>query len=95
MSKNTATIQIRIDPKTKREVAKVFEDVGLDMSSGFKVYINKVLEEGGVPFPLKRKTFLGYPSKEAYQKDVAWALKHGKRHTSAKAMIDDILGKEK
>lgn len=94
MSK-TATIQIRIDPKTKRQVAKVFEDIGLDMSTGFHVYINKVIEEGGVPFPLKKRKFLGYPSKEAYQKDVAWALKHGKRYSSPKEMLDDILGEER
>jgi addiction module RelB/DinJ family antitoxin len=92
---NTATIQIRIDPKIKQRMAKVFADVGLDMSSGFKVYINKVLEQEGIPFPVKREKFLGYPSKEAYKKDVAWTLKHGKRYTSTKEMLDDVLGKEK
>lgn len=92
---NTATIQIRIDPKIKRRMAKVFADVGLDMSSGFKVYINRVLEQDGIPFPLKREKFLGYPNKEAYKKDVAWALKHGKRYTTAKKMLDDILGEER
>lgn len=33
------TIQIRIDPKTKAKAKKVFNKMGLDMSSGIRLYL--------------------------------------------------------
>lgn len=47
-----STIQIRIDPKTKKEAQKVLNKVGLDMSSAIKVYLTQVVITQGVPFPL-------------------------------------------
>lgn len=46
------TIQVRIDQKTKQSVAKIFESLGLDLSSGVKIYFQQVLRERGIPFPL-------------------------------------------
>ena len=46
------TLQIRIDEKTKKDAKKVFDKVGLDMSSAIKVYLNQVVITQGIPFPL-------------------------------------------
>lgn len=81
---------MRIDPKTKREAGKIFADLGMDISTGMKVYLNKVVETEGIPFPVTKRKFLGYPSKEAYKKEVAWALKHGKSYTDVDEMIKDL-----
>ena len=86
----TATIQVRIDPKTKREASKIFAELGMDISTGMKVYLNKVIEEAGIPFPVKRKKFLSYPSKEAFEKERDWALKHGKRYDNAHELLQDL-----
>ena len=86
----TATIQVRIDPKTKREAAKIFADLGMDISTGMKVYLNKVIEIEGIPFPVQKRKFLGYPSKQAFEKERDWALKHGKRYNGAKEAIDAL-----
>lgn len=91
---NTTTVQVRIDPKTKRKAGKIFADLGMDISTGMKVYLNKVVETEGIPFPVTKRKFLGYPSKEAYKKDVAWTLKHGKSYSNAKDMIDAILAEK-
>lgn len=47
-----ATIQVRIDPKTKKEAQKVLDKVGLDMSSAIKVYFNQIVISQGIPFPI-------------------------------------------
>ncbi|OGG59851.1 hypothetical protein A2765_04675 [Candidatus Kaiserbacteria bacterium RIFCSPHIGHO2_01_FULL_56_24] len=51
------TIQIRIDEKTKRKARKVFHKMGLDVSSGIKLYLAQVAREDALPFfpgkPLK------------------------------------------
>ena len=46
------TIQVRIDEKTKRQARKVFSDVGLDMSSGIKLYLTRVAKEKAIPVSL-------------------------------------------
>lgn len=46
------TLQIRIDEKTKKDAKKVFDKIGLDMSSAIKVYLNQVVLTQGIPFSL-------------------------------------------
>lgn len=47
------TIQVRIDSKLKKEVSKIFESLGLDLSSGIKMYFNQVLIKKGIPFSVR------------------------------------------
>ncbi|HBW73705.1 MAG TPA: hypothetical protein DEF59_00350 [Candidatus Magasanikbacteria bacterium] len=49
MCMNT-TLQIRIDNKTKKSAAKILESLGLDLSSGIKIFLNQVLQHKGIPF---------------------------------------------
>ncbi len=44
------TIQVRIDEKTKQSAKKVFNRVGLDMSSAIKLYLKQVSIRKGLPF---------------------------------------------
>lgn len=44
------TIQIRIDEKTKARAKKVFSKMGLDVSSGIKLYLSRVVQDKGLPF---------------------------------------------
>ena len=46
------TLQIRIDHKTKRDVQRVLERLGLDMSSAVKIYFRQISRVQGIPFPL-------------------------------------------
>lgn len=44
------TIQIRIDEETKKSAAKIFSDVGLDITTGIKMYLKQVTLYKGIPF---------------------------------------------
>ncbi|MBI5221701.1 MAG: type II toxin-antitoxin system RelB/DinJ family antitoxin [Candidatus Magasanikbacteria bacterium] len=44
------TIQVRIDSKLKKDVSKIFESLGLDLSSGVKMFFTQVLVRNGLPF---------------------------------------------
>ena len=48
----SSTIQIRIDPKTKKAAQKVLDKLGMDMSGAIKVYLTQVILTQGIPFPL-------------------------------------------
>jgi addiction module RelB/DinJ family antitoxin len=46
------TLQIRLDPKTKREAKRVLDRLGLDMSAAIKIYFRQISRTQGIPFPL-------------------------------------------
>jgi len=82
------TIQIRIDKATKIKAQRAFKVMGLDMSSGMKMFLTDVARNQCMPFvPSTKKT---RAIRRMMDKEVAWALKHGKRYTSTKEMLDDI-----
>ena len=44
------TISLRVDDKLKKDAIKVFEELGLDLSTGIKIYLQQVVINGGIPF---------------------------------------------
>lgn len=48
-------VQLRVNAQTKKAVARVFKDLGLDLSTGIKIYFQQVLNQKGIPFPLLTK----------------------------------------
>ncbi len=53
-----ATIQIRIDEKTKRASKKTFEKMGLDLSGGIKFMLTQINLYKSIPFePLTENGF--------------------------------------
>lgn len=87
------TIQIRIDEKTKRKARKVFNKMGLDVSTGIKLYLARVAQDEKVPFVLRTEN--GYTPQEEQRllRDAAHAKRYGKRYTSVKEALDDMLGR--
>lgn len=59
------TLQIRIDRKTKRDVSGVFKKLGLDLSTGVKIYFHQVIRSQAVPFPLVTEN--GFTSEEEHK----------------------------
>ena len=84
------TIQIRIDQATKTKAQKAFRGMGIDMSSGMKMFLNQVAVDNCMPFiPSTIKT---RAIRKIWDKEFYWALKHGKGYKTAEAMHADILG---
>lgn len=87
----TTTIQIRIDKKTKKDAQALFEDMGLDLSSGVKMYLAQVIREKGLPFTPRTVNGLTPEYESSLLRELEWTKKHGKRYRSAKVALDDIL----
>jgi DNA-damage-inducible protein J len=45
-------VSVRIDEKIKKTADKVFQKLGLNMSTGITIYLNRVAQQQGIPFPL-------------------------------------------
>ncbi|MBU2542555.1 type II toxin-antitoxin system RelB/DinJ family antitoxin [Patescibacteria group bacterium] len=89
------TVQLRVDSKTKKDVAKIFKSLGMDMSTGVKIYFQQVLNSQGIPFPVLTEN--GFTLQEERQILVESArtqkiYNQNKRrgHKSAKAMFAEI-----
>ena len=68
-----STIQIRIDPKTKKAANRVFKNLGIDMSSGIKLYLTQVARKEAIPFA--PDTLENYENKGAVVRAFARAQK--------------------
>lgn len=45
-----AQINIKIDDDLKQGAAKVFSSMGLDLSTGIKIYLKRVTQDNELPF---------------------------------------------
>ncbi len=82
------TLNVRIEEKTKKAASKALKSIGLDLSSGIKIFLHQVVEEQGLPFqPSKRPRV----SRAQLDAEFEEALKSGKRYTSGKELLDDLL----
>lgn len=87
------TIQIRIEESLKDKASKALKDMGLDLSSGIKLFLTEVATSETIPFFPSTKTGKKLRHYELYKKEIAEAEKNGKGFTTAEEMLDDILGK--
>jgi DNA-damage-inducible protein J len=84
------TLQIRIDKNDKIQAQKVFNKMGMDLSTGIKTFIKQVVIDKALPF--QPRTENGFtPEYEAMiLKESAWAKKHAKRYNSVKEMMAEL-----
>ena len=81
-----ATVNIRIEQKTKIAASRVFADMGLDLSSGIKMFLHQVVTEQGMPFtPTKNPAAL----KAKWDREVVQAKK-GRVYTSGRDALKGL-----
>lgn len=88
------TLQIRIDEKTKRKAKETLESLGLDMSSGVKLFLEQVITTQSIPF--SAVTPVGYKLRRAhiYRKEIKDLFKSGKGYKTVEEAFEDILKRE-
>jgi len=83
MSINT-TIQLRINKKTKEQAQNIFKKMGMDMSSGMKLFLSQVIRTKSIPFIARTEN--GFtPEYEQFILDQSKDIKeNGKRFKTVK-----------
>lgn len=51
-----AQINIKVDDQLKDDVSKIFDEMGIDLTSGIKIYLKKVQQTKKIPFELTSAT---------------------------------------
>ena len=90
----TTTLQIRIDKKMKDAAQKTFRSMGLDMSSGVKLYLAQVANEKRIPFPVMSADYWPREEKLKLKREEDYAFKHGKRYSTIQEAHRDALGEK-
>ena len=73
---------------SKKEAQKTLKSLGIDLSSAVNMFLNQVIVEQALPF---RPTRTPKQIRVEWDKEVAWALKHGKKYSNAEEMFADLL----
>lgn len=56
MAKKTANISFRIDADIKDKAEKLFQEMGLNMTTAFNVFLRQSIREGRIPFEITVNT---------------------------------------
>lgn len=72
-----ATVSFRTDDQTKARAAKLFQDLGLDMSSAINLFLRQSIASNGIPFTPHRG-------------DTASALTRAEAETRSGAYFDNV-----
>lgn len=48
----SSILQVRIDENLKNQTAEIFNNLGLDMSSAIRLFLNRVIIAQGLPFQM-------------------------------------------
>lgn len=48
----TTLIQVRVEENLKREASKIYEELGLDLSTAIRLFLKRSITENGIPFSM-------------------------------------------
>jgi len=51
-----AQVNIRIDDELKSRADSIFEELGLNMTTAFTMFIRQTIRQGGIPFEITTRT---------------------------------------
>lgn len=83
------TLQLRIDKNTKNSAKKIFDKLGLDLSSAVKIFLRQVIVDEKIPFEIRTEN--GYTAK--YEAGLLRDIKKGKlskKFTNTEDLINDL-----
>ena len=81
-------MSIRTEKKVRDGAKKILAEMGISTSAGVNMFLRQVIAEKGLPF---RPVVDTKKLKAQLDREVAWAIKHGKTYANAKEMHDAIL----
>ncbi len=62
----TTLVQIRVDKDLKDYTSKIFEDLGIDMPTAFRIFLKKCLTVNGLPFEMRNESPIISEGKKAF-----------------------------
>lgn len=58
----SSVVQVRVDDTLKKNVTKIYENLGLDLSSAIRMFFTRSVQVGGIPFSVSNEKSYDYDS---------------------------------
>ncbi|MBQ9828191.1 MAG: type II toxin-antitoxin system RelB/DinJ family antitoxin [Lachnospiraceae bacterium] len=84
----TSLLQVRVEDSLKEESAKIFEDLGIDISTAVRMFLKRAVKVKGIPFNMTLQE-TPYLAEEGYQAMLRLQEASEKNGTS-KMTLDDV-----
>lgn len=84
------TINVRIEKKTKIAASKALASMGLDLSTGVKLFLHQVVTEQALPFTPRTENGFTREHEKRIVKETKDALKHGNVYKNAHDALKDL-----
>jgi DNA-damage-inducible protein J len=82
---NSTNLNIRIDKNIKETSERVFEDLGLNMTTAINMFLRQVIRVNGIPFEIKGDV----PNKETIEA-IEESIKLAKDNTKGYSNVEDL-----
>lgn len=82
---NSTNLNIRIDKNIKETSERVFEDLGLNMTTAINMFLRQVIRVNGIPFEIKGDV----PNKETIAA-IEESIKLAKDNTKGYSNVEDL-----
>lgn len=86
-----STLNIRIDKKLKENAGKTLKNMGLDISSGVKMFLCQVVNTKSIPFEPKMHYAMTPEQERWVKRQISGTKKNSKGYKNVKNLFDDIL----
>jgi len=89
-------VQIRVDSQVKKKANKIFSAVGVDFSTGVRMYLNQVILRQGIPFSVLTENGFSEEKEAELLRELAETKKMYERgeltaHTTVASLKKDLL----
>lgn len=87
----TTNISIRMDSELKQQADALFNELGMNLSTAFNIFVRQALREKGIPFTISLET-ANNETIIAMQEsqDILDGKKHVKSYSSAKELFQEL-----
>lgn len=87
-----ANVSIRMDDALKKQAEELFNDLGMNLTTAFTIFVKQAIREQGIPFEITKET----PNSEMLSalREVEEMKKNpslGKSYTDVDKMMEDLL----
>ena len=82
-------ITIRIDKDLKKDANKLFDDLGLNLTTAITIFLKKAVREQKIPFQVSKTDEIRFLDKESLKE---FALKETRRHHKAYEELSKWFG---
>lgn len=87
-----ANVSIKMDDALKKQAEELFNDLGMNLTTAFTIFVKQAIREQGIPFEITKET----PNSETLSalREVEEMKKNpslGKSYTDVDKMMEDLL----